>query len=406
MAELPRRLVLGGTAALTAIGTLRRARAYAGTPLRIGVLNDPNGPFADNGGIGCVYAARLAAEEFGNSVLGRPIEIIAADNQNKPDIAAAISREWIDTQGVEAIVDGASSGAGLAIQEVTREKRKLFLIVGPATTELTGRYCSPFGFHFAYDTYALAKGTASAVVADGGTEWFFITPDYTFGTAMERDASRFVRAAGGKVLGSVRHPLGTADYSSYLLQAQSSGATVVALANAGADMENCLKQAAEFGIGRGNQRVAALVTFITDVLAVGLPAAKGLNLTTSFYWDLNDATRAWTRRFRALKNRPPTMLQAGAYSSVRHYLEAVKAVGSTDSVAVADKMRAMPVNDMYNNNVTIRPDGRVLHMMYLMRVKSPEESRYKDDVYTIVARTPGAQAFRPMSEGGCPLVTG
>lgn len=405
MIEPTRRVLLGGAAALAASAATRRARAESAVPLRLGVLNDPSGPFADNGGVGCVDAARLAAEEFGNSILGRPIEIIAGNNQNKPDVAAAISREWIDTQGVEVLIDGASSGAGLAMQEVAREKRKIFLIVGPATTELTGKYCSPFGFHFAYDTYALAKGTASAVVADGGKTWFFITPDYTFGTVMEHDATRFVTEAGGKVLGSVRHPLGSTDYSSYLLQAQSSGAEVVALANAGADMQNCLKQAAEFGIGR-KQRVAALVTFITDVTSVGLQTAKGLNLTTSFYWDLNDKTRVWTKRFRALKDRPPTMLQAGAYCAVRHYLGAVKAAGVIDSTVVANRMRATPINDMYNDNVVIRPDGRVLHMMYLMRVKTPAQSHYRDDDYTVVARIPGRQAFRPMSEGGCPLVTG
>jgi branched-chain amino acid transport system substrate-binding protein len=381
------------------------ARAQ-GKPVRIGVLNDPNGVYSDNGGVGCVIATRLAAEEVGNNVLGRPVEIIHGDCANKADLAASITREWIDTQGVDVIVDGASSAAGLAIQQVTREKQRIYIPIGPATSDLTGKACSPFCFHFSYDTYALAKGTGDAVTKAGGKTWFFITADYAFGEALQRDTTRFLEAAHGKVIGSVRHPLGTSDFSSYLLQAQTSGADVVALANAGADTQNTLKQAAEFGVGQdGKQRLAALLIFVTDVFSVGLQVAGGLNLTTSFYWDRTDATRAFTKRFMAFKDKPPSMLQAGSYSGVKHWLAAVAKAGTTEATAVAAAMRSTPVNDMNNEGVAIRPDGRVLCNMYLMQVKTPAESKSKFDVYKLVATLSGEQAFRPLSEGGCPLVT-
>ncbi|WP_158743317.1 ABC transporter substrate-binding protein [Acidisphaera sp. L21] len=401
MTDVTRRVALASGLAATAI----RARAQT-RPVRIGIVNDPNGVYADNGGVGCVIATRLAAAEIGNIVLGRPIEILHGDCANKPDLAASITREWIDSQGVDLIVDGANSAAGLAIQQVTREKQRIYVAIGPATSDLTGKACSPFCFHFSYDTYALAKGTGDAVTKAGGKTWFFITADYAFGDAMQRDTTRFLEAAGGKVLGTVRHPLGTSDFSSYLLQAQNSGAQVIGLANAGTDTQNTLKQAAEFGVGTTDkQRLAALLIFVTDVFSVGLPVAQGLNLTTSFYWDRTDETRAFTKQFMLSKPKPPTMLQAGSYSGVKHWLAAVAASGTTDAKTVAAKMRATPVNDMNNTNVTIRGDGRVMCNMYLAQVKTPAESHGQFDVYKILATLPGEQAFRPVAEGGCPLVT-
>ena len=389
----------------TSLAATLPARAQT-RPIRIGVLNDPNGVYSDNGGVGCVIATRLAAAEFHDTLLGRPIEVLHGDCANKPDLAAASTREWIDTQGVDVLVDGASSAAGLAMQQVTREKERIFIPIGPATSDLTGKACSPFCFHFAYDTYALAKGTGDAITKAGGKTWFFITADYAFGDALQRDTTRFLTAAGGTVIGAVRHPLGTSDFSSYLLQAQASGAQVIALANAGADTQNTLKQAAEFGIGRnGKQRLAALLIFVTDVFSVGLPVAGGLDLTTSFYWDRTDATRAFTKRFMASKPKPPSMLQAGSYSGVRHWLAAVAKAGTTDAKTVAATMRATPVNDMNNQDIAIRADGRVMCNMYLMQVKTPAESTAKFDVYKLIDILPGEQAFRPLAEGGCPLVT-
>ncbi len=400
MTMITRRFVLAGTLAAT-----RPARAQA-APIRIGVLNDPNGIYSDNGGIGCVIATQLATEEVGHTLLGRPIEILHGDCANKPDLAVSIARKWIDTQGVDVIVDGASSAVGLALQQVTREKGRIFIPIGPATSDLTGKACSPFCFHFAYDTYALAKGTGDAITKAGGKTWFFVTADYAFGDALQRDTTRFIQAAGGTVIGAVRHPIGSSDFSSYLLQAQASGAQVVALANAGADAQNALKQAAEFGIGHdGKQRLAALLIFVTDVFSVGLAVAGGLNLTTSFYWDRTDATRAFAKRFMAFKPKPPSMLQAGSYSGVRHWLAAVAAASTTDAATVASAMRSTPVNDMNNEGIGIRSDGRVMCDMYSMQVKTPAESRGPFDVYKLTSTLPGEQAFRPVAEGGCPLVT-
>ena len=401
MALITRRTALAG---LTVATTLR-ARAQA-RPIRIGVVNDPNGVYADNGGVGCVIATRLAMEEVGNTLLGRSIEVLHADCANKADLAASITREWIDTGGVDVIVDGASSGAGLAIQQVTREKERVYIAIGPATSDITGKACSPFCIHVAYDTYALAKGTGDAVTKAGGKTWFFITADYAFGEALQRDTTRFLEAAGGKVIGSVRHPLGTSDFSSFLLQAQSSGADIIGLANAGTDVQNALKQAAEFGVGKGGkQHLAALLIFITDVFSIGLPVAGGLDLTTSFYWDRTDSTRAFTKRFMAAKPKPPSMLQAASYTGVKHWLAAVGKTGTTDAKTVMAAMKATPVNDMNNTNVAIRGDGRVMCNMYLMQVKLPNESTGPFDVYKLLSTLPGEQAFRPVSEGGCSLVT-
>lgn len=376
-----------------------------GDVIKIGVLNDQAGPYADVGGKGSVVAAKLAVEDFGDKLLGKRIEIIAADHQNKPDIASAIARQWVDTEHVDLIADGASSSAALAIQEVARDKGRVFIVSGAASSDFTGKACSPTGFHFTYDTYALANGTAKALVKQGGDTWFFLTADYAFGHALERDTGAFVVAGGGKVLGSVRHPLNTSDFASALLQAQASKAKVIGLANAGADTINSIKQSAEFGIVRGGQRLAGLLVFITDVQALGLQAAQGLVITNSFYWDKTEKTRAWTKRFMAMNDgRLPTMIHAGTYSGVLHYLRAAQAANSTDPKVIAAKMHDMPVNDMYNDNVVIRPDGRVLHKMFLMEVKSPGESKAKFDYYKVLAEIPGDQAFRPLEEGHCPYL--
>ncbi len=373
--------------------------------VRIGILNDQSSVYADIGGPGSVAAARLAAEEFGGKVLGKPIEIVFADNQNRADIASATARRWIDAERVDVLADGSASSSSLAMQEVSREKKRIFLASGPATSDLTGKFCSPYGFHFTYDTYALANGTGRALTQQGGDSWFFVTADYTFGHALERDTSGFVRDAGGRVLGAVRHPLNTADFSSYLLQARGSRAKVVGLANAGTDFDNALKQAAEFGLVKGGQRMVGLLVFISNIHALGLPVTQGLVATTSYYWDRDERTREWHKRFAAAHGgRAATMVQAGTYSAVRHYLRAVEAAGTDESDAVAAMMRKMPVQDMNNDNVRIREDGRVLHDMLLVQAKAPEESKGPWDYYRILTRIPGEEAYRPIAQSECPLV--
>jgi len=373
--------------------------------IKIGVLNDQSGVFADNGGRGSVAAAKLAAEDFGNEILGKKIEVISADHQNKPDVAAATARRWFDTEGVDMVADGAASSAGFAILEVARQKNRIFVVSGPGSSDFTGKACAPTSFHFNYDTYALSRMTSEAVTKAGGNTWFFVTADYAFGHALQRDATKFIEAAGGKVIGSAAHPLGTADFASFLLQAQGSKAKVVGLATSGADVQTAIKQAGEFGIVESGQSLAGLLVFITDVNSLGLKATQGLQITTSFYWDLNDETRAWSKRYAALMDgKVASMVQAGVYSGVRHYLAAVKAAGTKDPTVVAAKMREMKVNDMYNKDVAIRVDGRVLHTMYLVQVKKPDESKYKFDYYKVLTSRPGDQVFRPLAEGNCPLV--
>jgi branched-chain amino acid transport system substrate-binding protein len=379
--------------------------ANAAETIKIGVLNDQTGVFADNGGVGSVAAAKLAAEDFGGEILGQKIEVISADHQNKPDIAATTARRWFDTENVDMIADGAASSAGFAILEVARQKNKIFVISGSGSSDFTGKSCSPISFHFNYDTYALAKLTSEAITKAGGKSWFFVTADYAFGHALQRDATKFIESVGGTVAGSAAHPLGATDMASFLLQAQGSKAKVVGLATSGADVQTAIKQAGEFGVVEGGQQLAGLLVFITDVNALGLKATQGLQVSTSFYWDMNDETRAWAKRYFAMMGgKVPTMVHAGVYSGVHHYLAAVKAAGTKDSIVVAKKMHEMKVNDMYNKDVVIRPDGRVLHTMYLVQVKKPEESKYKYDYYKVVTTSPGEQAFRPTSEGSCPLV--
>jgi branched-chain amino acid transport system substrate-binding protein len=374
-------------------------------PVKLGLLSDMGGPYRDVGGPGNRAAVELAVEDAGGSVLGRPIEIVQGDDQNKPDVAASLAREWVDSQGVDVLMDGAASSSGLAIQQIAREKKHIYLITGPATSDMTGKQCSPYGIHFAYDTYALAHGTGAALTKAGGDSWFFVTADYAFGYALERDTIAAVQSAGGKVLGNVRAPLGTADFSSYLVQAKASGAKVFGFANAGTDLQNCIKQAAEFGLSQSGVRMATLLMAINDVNSLGLKACEGLVYTDSFYWDLSDKTRAWAKRWAAkMPGREPGLLHAANYCAANHWLKAVKAAGTTDADAVVAKMKATPVNDMYNDNVQVREDGRVMHVMHLWQVKSPAESKYPYDYCKEVVTIPADQAWRPLAEGGCPLV--
>jgi branched-chain amino acid transport system substrate-binding protein len=405
MNKISRRAVVSAlTAAPLAMPGLLRAQSTS-KPVKIGLVSDMGGPYRDVGGPGNRAAVELAVEDMGGSVLGRPIEIVQADDQNKPDVAASLAREWVDNQGVDVLADGSASSSGLAVQQIAREKKRIYLITGPATSDMTGKQCSPYGIHFAYDTYALAHGTGAALTKAGGDSWFFITADYTFGYALERDTVAAVQAAGGKVLGSVRAPLGTADFSSYLVQAKASGAKVFGFANAGTDLQNCIKQAAEFGLSQSGVRMATLLMAINDVNSLGLKACEGLDYTDSFYWDMSDKTRAWAKRWAAkMPGREPGLLHAANYCSSLHWLKAVKAVGSTDADAVVAKMKATPVNDMYNDNVQIREDGRVMHVMHLWQVKSPAESKYPYDYCKEVVTIPADQAWRPLAEGGCPLV--
>jgi len=377
----------------------------SGNAIKIGVMNDQSGLYADLAGQGSVEAARMAVEDFGGSVDGVPVEVLSADHQNKPDIGSNIVRQWIDVDDVDVIVDVPTSSVALAVTEIVKEKDKVFLVSGAATTQLTGEACSPNTIHWTYDTYALAVGTGRAVVQEGGDSWFFITADYAFGHQLEEDTSTVVEAEGGEVLGAVRHPLSSSDFSSYLLQAQGSGAKVIGLANAGSDTTNSIKQANEFGITQAGQQLAGLLLFITDVDALGLDVAQNLALTTGFYWDTNDETRAWSERFNERVGQMPTMVQAGVYSAVTHYLNAIKESGSDDAKTVIDQMKATPVNDFFATNGTIRDDGRMVHDMYLARVKTPDESSGKWDYYEILRTIPGDQAFLALEDSTCALVT-
>jgi branched-chain amino acid transport system substrate-binding protein len=376
----------------------------SGGVIKLGVLNDMSSLYSDIGGKGSVVAAQMAADDVGN-IPGARVEIVFADHLNKPDVGAAITRQWIDVDQVDAIVDVPTSSVGLAVQEVTREKKRIFLMSGPATSDLTGKNCSPYGFAWTYDTYALAHGTGGEIVKEGGDTWFFITADYAFGHALERDTSNAVKAAGGKVLGAVRAPLNTQDFSSFLLQAQASKAKVIGLANAGGDTINSIKQAAEFGLASGGQRLAGLLVFLTDIHSLGLKTTQGLTITSAWYWDKDDASRAFARRFmEKYRGIPPTYTQAGVYSAVSHYLKAIKAIGTDDADKVSEQMRKTKINDFMTKDGWIREDGRIMRDMYLERVKSPEESQYPFDYFKILATIPANEAYRPLKEGGCPLV--
>ncbi|HZE36609.1 MAG TPA: ABC transporter substrate-binding protein [Candidatus Eisenbacteria bacterium] len=373
--------------------------------IKIGVLNDQSSLYADLAGQGSVVAARMAVEDFGAEKKGMKVEIISADHQNKADVGSGIARQWYDVDKVDAIVDVPNSGVALAVNQITRDKGKALLVSGAATADLTGKACSPNTIHWTYDTWALANGTGNAIVKTGGDTWFFITADYAFGHALERDVEAVVIKNGGKVLGKVRHPLNTADFSSFLLQAQASKAKIVGLANAGGDTTNSIKQAAEFGIVKGGQSLAGLLVFITDVHGLGLPTAQGLIFTETFYWDLNDKTRAFAKRFAERdKGIHPTMIHAGVYSAVLHYLKAVEALKSDDGTKVIAKMKEMPTDDPLFGKGTVRVDGRKIHPAYLVEVKKPAESKAPWDYYKIRATIPAEQAFRPLDQGECPLV--
>jgi branched-chain amino acid transport system substrate-binding protein len=398
------RTLLAWAAAATLTAAPAMAQISDGT-IKIGVMNDMSGLYADIAGPGSVVAARMAIEDFGAAKKGMKVEVVAADHQNKPDVGSTIARTWYDVDKVDVIVDVPTSSVALAVNQLTRDKGKAFLVSGAATSDLTGKACSPNTIHWTYDTWMLANGTGSAIVKTGGDSWFFLTADYAFGHALERDTEAAVTRGGGKVLGKVRHPFPGTDFSSFLLQAQQSKAKIIGLANAGGDTINSIKQASEFGITKGGQNLAGMLMFITDVHALGLNTAQGLMFTETFYWDLNDATRAWTKRFVAANNgKYPTMVHAGVYSSVLHYLKAVEAAKTDDGTKVIAQMKAMPTDDPLFGKGSVRADGRKIHPAYLVEVKKPAESKGPWDYYKIRSTIPAEQAFRPLNAGDCPLV--
>ena len=372
--------------------------------VKIGMLEDMSSIYAEITGIGAVTAAKMAVEDFGGKVLGKPIEIVSADHQNKPDIASATAREWFDSQHVDALMDVAASATALAVIEVAKARSKIVVLNGPGATRITNEACSPISIHYTFDNYAVSHGTGAAIVKEGYDTWFFVTADYAFGHDLEEVTAAVVRAGGGKVLGSVRAPINTLDFSSALIQAQSSKAKVIGLANAGADTINTIKQAAEFGIVRGGQRLAGLLIFINDINTLGLEAAQGMLLTNAYYWDRNDESRAWAQRYFQRMGKMPNMTQAGIYSATTHYLKAIEAAGTDETQAVMEKMRATPINDFFAKNGKIRDDGRMVHEMYLYEVKKPAESKGPWDYYKLVATIPAEVAFQPLSESKCPLV--
>ncbi|TMJ98568.1 MAG: ABC transporter substrate-binding protein [Alphaproteobacteria bacterium] len=381
---------------------------YTDGAVKIGVMNDMSGLYADLTGPGSVVAARLPVEDFGAAAKGLKVEIVGADHQNKPDVGSNIVRTWIDVDKVDVIVDVPTSSVALAVSEIVKDKNKVFLVSGAAASDLTGPKCTPNTIHWTYDTWALANGTGKAIVKTGGDTWFFLTADYAFGHALERDTAAVVEKSGGKVLGKVRHPFPGTDFSSFLLQAQASKAKIIGLANAGGDTINSIKQASEFGIVKGGQKLAGLLVFISDVKALGLPTAQSLIFTEAWYWDTNDVNREFAKRFAAQnKGIYPSMIHAGVYSAVTHYLKAVSELKSdADGKAVVAKMKEMPTDDKLFGKGTVRADGRKIHDMYLFEVKKPEESKGPWDLYHLRATIPAAEAFRPLKEGGCPLVAG
>jgi branched-chain amino acid transport system substrate-binding protein len=396
------------TALAIALGCGSAQAQYTDGTIKIGVMNDMSGLYADLTGSGSVVAARMAVEDFGANAKGLKVEIVGADHQNKPDVGSNIVRTWIDVDKVDVIVDVPTSSVALAVSEIVRDKNKVFLVSGAAASDLTGPKCTPNTIHWTYDTWALANGTGKAIVKTGGDTWFFLTADYAFGHALERDTAAVVEKSGGKVLGKVRHPFPGADFSSFLLQAQASKAKIIGLANAGGDTINSIKQASEFGIVKGGQKLAGLLVFISDVKALGLPIAQGLIFTEAWYWDTNDVNREFAKKFAAQnKGIYPSMIHAGVYSAVTHYLKAVSELKSdADGKVVVAKMKETPTDDKLFGKGTVRADGRKIHDMYLFEVKKPEESKGPWDLYNLRATIPAAEAFRPLKEGGCPLVTG
>jgi branched-chain amino acid transport system substrate-binding protein len=399
-----RKTLIVSMVAMLASSTAVMAAGISDDVVKIGILNDQSGVYADFGGKYSYEAAKMAAEDYGGKVLGAPIEIITADHQNKADIASNIARQWYDTDKVDTIMELTTSSVGLAVQALSYEKKRITINTGAASSDLTGKQCTPYGFHWVYDTHALAVGTGGAIVDQGGDSWFFLTADYAFGYSLEENTSNVVKAKGGKVLGSVRHPLATTDYSSFLLQAQSSGAKVVGLANAGMDTQNAIKQAAEFGIVQGGQRLAALLFTLSEVHGLGLQAAQGLTLTESFYWNRDEESRAFGKRFFDRTGVMPNMVQAGTYSAVLSYLKAVAAAGTDETEAVAAKLHELPVNDLFTKNGKVGANGNMIHDVYLMQVKKPGESNIPWDYYNVLATIPGDQAFADPAKSGCPLV--
>ncbi|MBI5122087.1 MAG: ABC transporter substrate-binding protein [Rhodospirillales bacterium] len=372
--------------------------------VKIGVLTDLSGTYSDLAGQGNIVAAQMAAEDAGGKINGMPIEIVSADHQNKADIASAIARKWYENEGVDAIADLVTTAAARAVREISKEKGKIDLISGAASLPLTNDWCSPTGFHWTYDNFATGAGTAASVTKQGGSSWFFLTADYAFGHDLQAQSERAIKANGGEIKGGVRHPFPNADFSSFLLQAQASGAKIIGLANAGADTINAIKQAKEFGITK-SQNLVGLLIFITDIHSLGLETAQGMMLTTGFYWDIDDQTRAFAKRFAAKMNgRMPSMIQAGVYSAVSHYLKSIQAAKTDEGVKVADKMRELPIKDFFAKNGKLRPNGRMVHDMYLAQVKTPAESKGPWDYYKILRTIPGDEAFQPLSENTCPLV--
>ena len=402
------RIVHSAVVITTFVATCCANAQYADGTVKIGILSDMSSIYSDIGGPGSVIAAKLAIEDFRPAAKGMKVEIVSADMQNKPDVGVSIANTWFDVDKVDVIVDGMNSGVSLAVSEATRQKNKLFLVTGAATSDLTGPKCSPNTIHWVYDTWALANSTGKATVKTGGDTWFFITADYAFGYALERDATAVIEASGGKVLGRVRVPTNTNDFSSYVLQAQASKAKVIGLAVAGGDAINAIKQAGEFGIVQGGQNIAALLLWASDIAALGLPTTQGVVLTEAWYWDMNDSSRAWTKRWQAERpGKVPTSAQAGVYSAVTHYLKSVEAMKSaSDGRAVAAKMKETPTDDVLYSKGTIRADGRKIHDMHLFEIKKPEQSRYFGDFYKLRATIPAVEAFRPLKDGNCPLVSG
>ncbi len=404
---MKRKLIYSLLAGIGLAGAGLAQAQITGGVVKVGVLTDMSGPYADLAGPGSVLAAKMAAEDYVKATGSKlKIEVISADHQNKPDVGSSIARKWYDAEGVDAILDVPTSSVALAVADISKEKNKVMVNSGAGSADLTGKACSPNTVHWTYDTWMLAHGTGSAVVKNGGKTWFFLTADYAFGQALESDTAAVVKAAGGKVLGNVKIPLGTQDFSSFLLQAQASKAQIIGLANAGADTINSIKQAAEFGITQGGQKLAGLLVFITDVHGLGLKAAQGLQVTETFYWDMNDGTRAWSKRFASAHGgKEPTMVQAGVYAGLLHYLKAVDALKSdADGVKVVNEMKKLPTDDPLFGKGMIRVDGRTIHPAYLFEVKKPSESKYPWDYYKLQQTIPADKAFRPLDEGGCYLV--
>jgi branched-chain amino acid transport system substrate-binding protein len=402
---MKRKLISTLVGAALAVGAGAASAQISDGVIKIGVMSDMSSLYADIGGPGSTLAAKMAVEDFGAAKKGMKVEVVSADHQNKADVGSSVARQWYDVDKVDAIFDVPNSAVALAINQLTREKGKAFIDSGAASSDLTGKACSPNTIHWTYDTWMLANGTGTAIVKTGGDSWFFLTSDYAFGHALERDTEAAVLKNGGKVLGKVRHPLNTQDFSSFLLQAQSSKAKVIGLANAGGDTINSVKQAAEFGIVKGGQSLAGMLVFLSDVHGLGLDKAQGLVFTETFYWDLNDQTRAFAKRFAAGNNgKYPTMVHAGVYAGVLHYLKAIEAIKTDDGTKVIEQMKKTPTDDPLFGKGTIRADGRKIHPAYLVEVKKPSESKGPYDYYKIRATIPADQAFRPLAEGGCPLV--